>query len=58
MASHERSVFFVTCARGVEPLLHAEAKALGLGRLERQVGGLRFEGTRADAWRADRKSVV
>src|SRR5262245_2638621 len=53
MAPAERSVFFVTCARGVEPVLHAEAKALRLAKLERQVGGVRFEGTRADAWRAN-----
>lgn len=52
-AMNERHVFFVTCARGVEPVLHAEAKALGLARLERQVGGVRFEGTRADGWRAN-----
>src|SRR5262245_44680339 len=53
MASAERRVDFVTCARGVEPVLHAEAKALGLARLERQVGGVRFEGPRADGWRAN-----
>lgn len=53
MASAARSSFFVTCARGVEPALHAEARALGLARSERQVGGVRFEGTRADGWRAN-----
>jgi 23S rRNA (guanine2445-N2)-methyltransferase / 23S rRNA (guanine2069-N7)-methyltransferase len=53
MAPAARSVYFVTCARGVEPMLHAEARALGLGRLERQVGGVRFEGSRADGWRAN-----
>src|SRR5262245_41603979 len=53
MAPAERSVFFVTCARGVEPVLHAEAKALKLAKLERQVGGVRFEGTRRDGWRAN-----
>ncbi|MCE9596104.1 MAG: RNA methyltransferase [Planctomycetes bacterium] len=51
--SGERTTFFVTCASGFEPLLHAEAKELGLGKLERQVGGVRFEGTIADAWRAN-----
>jgi putative N6-adenine-specific DNA methylase len=45
--------YFVTCAPGLEPTLHAEARALKLGRLERQVGGVRFEGTLADAWRAN-----
>ncbi|MSR64014.1 MAG: RNA methyltransferase [Planctomycetes bacterium] len=53
MAPAARSVFFVTCARGVEPALHGEARALGLARTERQVGGVRFEGLRADAWRAN-----
>ena len=53
MAPVERSIYFVTCAPGVEPVLHAEARALGLAKLERQVGGVRFEGTRADAWRAN-----
>lgn len=53
MAPAERGVFFVTCAPGVEPVLHAEAKALRLAKLEQQVGGVRFEGTRADAWRAN-----
>lgn len=53
MPPPERSVFFVTCARGVEPYLQAEAKALRLARVERQVGGVYFEGTRADAWRAN-----
>ena len=48
-----RSTFFATCAPGVEPLLHAEARALRLSRLERQVGGVRFEGTLSDAWRAN-----
>jgi 23S rRNA G2445 N2-methylase RlmL len=53
MIPRERCVFFATCARGVEAALHAEARALGLARTERQVGGVRFEGTRADAWRAN-----
>ncbi len=48
-----RYTFFATCAPGIEPVLHAEAKALGLSRLERQVGGVRFEGTMRDAWRAN-----
>jgi 23S rRNA G2445 N2-methylase RlmL len=45
--------FFVTCAPGIEPTLHAELRALKLGRTERQVGGVRFEGSMADAWRAN-----
>lgn len=53
MTPSPRTAHFATCAPGVEPLLHAEARALGLARLERQVGGVYFEGTRADAWRAN-----
>ena len=48
-----RHTFFATCAPGVEPLLHAEVKRLGLARPERQVGGVRFEGTLRDAQRAN-----
>ncbi|MEM7231104.1 MAG: THUMP domain-containing protein [Planctomycetota bacterium] len=48
-----RATFFATCAPGIEPILHAEARALKLGRTERQVGGVRFEGTLRDAWRAN-----
>ena len=48
-----RVPFFATCAPGVEPLLHAEVRELGLGRVERQVGGVYFEGTLRDAWRAN-----
>jgi 23S rRNA (guanine2445-N2)-methyltransferase / 23S rRNA (guanine2069-N7)-methyltransferase len=48
-----RHAYFVTCAPGLEELLHAEIRALGLGRVERQVGGVRFEGTMRDAWRAN-----
>ena len=48
-----RFTFFATCAPGVEPLLHGEVRELGLARSERQVGGVRFEGTMRDAWRAN-----
>jgi 23S rRNA (guanine2445-N2)-methyltransferase / 23S rRNA (guanine2069-N7)-methyltransferase len=34
-------------------MLHREARALRLGRLESQVGGVRFEGSIEDAWRAN-----
>lgn len=51
---HERRhTFFATCAPGLEPLLHAEVRELGLARSERQVGGVRFQGSLADAWRAN-----
>lgn len=53
MSPAGRHVFFVPCARGLEPVLHAEAKGLRLAHVERQVGGVRFEGTLQDAWRAN-----
>ncbi|MEM7516990.1 MAG: THUMP domain-containing protein [Planctomycetota bacterium] len=52
-SNHERYTFFVTCAPGVEPLLHRELDRLKLGRVERQHGGARFEGTMSDARRAN-----
>ncbi|MFN0009534.1 MAG: class I SAM-dependent RNA methyltransferase [Planctomycetota bacterium] len=48
-----RETFFVTCAPGLEPVLHAELADLRLAKLERQVGGVRFEGSLEDAWRAN-----
>jgi len=45
--------FFATCARGLEPVLHAEVRTLRLAKVERQVGGVYFEGTLRDAWRAN-----
>jgi len=48
-----RERFFATCAPGLEPLLHAEARELGLSKVERQVGGVYFEGTLYDALRAN-----
>ncbi|MEM9799967.1 MAG: THUMP domain-containing protein [Planctomycetota bacterium] len=48
-----RWTYFATCAPGVEPVLHEEVRALGVGRVERQVGGVRFDGTMRDAWRAN-----
>lgn len=53
MTAAARETFFVTCAPGVEPLLHEEIRALKLARVERQVGGVRFEGTLLDAQRAN-----
>jgi len=46
-------IFFATCAPGLEPLLHAELRALRMARTERQVGGAYFEGRLEDAWRAN-----
>jgi 23S rRNA G2445 N2-methylase RlmL len=48
-----REIFFASCAPGIEPVLHEEARALRLAKVERQVGGVRFEGTMRDAWRAN-----
>lgn len=48
-----RHEFFATCAPGLEPILHREIQALALSKVERQVGGVRFEGTLPDAWRAN-----
>lgn len=48
-----RETFFATCAPGLEPVLHAELADLRLAKIERQVGGVRFEGSLEDAWRAN-----
>ncbi len=48
-----RHTFFATCAPGLESVLHAEGRALKLARCERQIGGMRFEGTQLEAWRAN-----
>jgi putative N6-adenine-specific DNA methylase len=48
-----RETFFATCAPGLEALVHGELCALRLARIERQTGGVRFEGRLADAWRAN-----
>ena len=47
-----RHTFFATCGPGIEPVLHAECRALGLSKTESQVGGVRFEGTMEDARKA------
>lgn len=48
-----RSTYFVTCVPGTERELFREVKALGFSKSESQVAGVRFEGTRKDAWRAN-----
>ncbi len=48
-----RTSYFVTCAPGLESVLHGEIKALKLARVERQVGGVYFEGGADDAMRAN-----
>jgi len=50
---HRNERFFATCAPGLEAVLHEEAKALKLAKIERQVGGVYFEGTLRDALRAN-----
>lgn len=46
-------MLFATCAPGLEAVLHEELRALGMARLERQVKGVRFEGTMRDAFVAN-----
>src|SRR5688572_21177361 len=53
MSPTPRQSFFVTCAPGLEPVLHEEVKALRFAKVEQQVGGVYFEGTLEDAWRAN-----
>ena len=53
LSQPSKTFFFVTCAPGLEVLLHAEARELKLGKVERQVGGIQFEGTLLDAMRAN-----
>jgi putative N6-adenine-specific DNA methylase len=48
-----RETCFATCAPGLEPALHAEIADLRLAKIERQVGGVRFEGTLEDVWRVN-----
>lgn len=48
-----RNSYFATCAPGLEPLLHAELRALKMARVERQTSGVAFEGSLEDAWRAN-----
>ncbi len=48
-----RSTYFATCAPGIEPLLHREVRELRFARVERQVGGVRFDGSTVDEWRAN-----
>ncbi|MEZ5976245.1 MAG: THUMP domain-containing protein [Planctomycetota bacterium] len=49
----ERFTFFATCSTGLEALLDAEIRNLKLAKVERQVGGVRFDGTYEDMARAN-----
>lgn len=51
--SRQLESFFATCAPGIEPILQAELSGLGFGKVERQVGGVYFEGLIAEARRAN-----
>lgn len=53
MKNSDRHLYFVTCAPGIEPMLHHELTALRLARVERQVGGCVFEGSERDCVRAN-----
>lgn len=53
MPPAERFPLFATCAPGVEPALHAELTELQAARIERQVGGVYFQGDVGDVWRAN-----
>lgn len=44
---------FATCASGLEPLLHAELRGLRAAKVERQVGGVRFDASAREMWRAN-----
>jgi 23S rRNA (guanine2445-N2)-methyltransferase len=48
-----KSTFFATCAPGLADVLHGEARALKLPNLERQVGGVLFQGSMREAWLAN-----
>jgi len=52
-ARRSPEVLFATCAPGLEPVLHGELAEMRLAKIERQVGGVRFEGGIEDAWRVN-----
>ena len=53
MSSQAKSTFFATCAPGLEPILHKEVSDLRFAKVERQVGGVRFDGSDKDMMRAN-----
>jgi putative N6-adenine-specific DNA methylase len=53
MSNQTRSTFFATCAPGLEPILHKEIADLRFAKVERQVGGVRFDGTDKDMMKAN-----
>lgn len=46
------SKYFVTCARGVEEITEGELRDLGIKQIERVAGGVFFEGSQDDLYRA------
>lgn len=48
-----RESFFAACPPGNEPYLLSEVRALKLSKPEGRPGGVHFEGTLGDAWRAN-----
>ena len=53
MTDRRQHTYFATCAPGLEPILHDEIRALRFGKVERQVGGVRFSGADVDEMRAN-----
>ncbi len=53
MSNQSRSTFFATCAPGLEPILHKEISDLRFAKVERQVGGVRFDGSDKDMMKAN-----
>ena len=51
--SNKLESFFATCAPGIEPLLQKELSDLRFAKVERQVGGVYFEGLPSEARRAN-----
>ena len=53
LKKRDTHLYFVTCAPGLESVLHTELNTLKLRRVERQVGGCVFEGDARDCVRAN-----
>ncbi len=53
MSSQAKSTFFATCAPGLEAVLHKEIADLRFAKVERQVGGVRFDGSDKDMMKAN-----
>jgi len=51
LKNRDHHLYYVSCAHGLEPVLHEELLALNMGRVERQVGGCVVEGMHEPAER-------